>query len=310
MHVVNTIAPVFLIIALGFALRRGRFLSAELVSGMSRLAYWIALPVLLFHKIAAAPQLSFATGNALVVVVIGAGACMAVAWLVTVLRKMPGTQSGTFVQAAFRGNLTFIGLAVIIYAFADHADAGQAAQTTAVLTLAVMVPLQNVLSVIVLLAAQHRLSMSSLRRMAKQMVTNPMLLACLAGILWSLTGMTFPSAVDRTLGVVGQLALPAALLAIGGTLAGAKLVGRMLPSVTASIIKVALGPAVGYLAATAMGAGPTETAVALVFLACPTAVASYVLADQLGGDSELASGAIVVSTICSIASFSVVLALT
>lgn len=305
MYVINTIAPVFIAIALGFALRRGRFLTDELIKGINRLAYWVALPALLFSKIAAAPDITSGAGKALAVVLVGIGGCIVAGYIVAKVFHMPAGQRGTFVQASFRGNLTFMGLAVVLYAFPDN----QAAQTTAVLTLAPIVPIHNFVAVIVLLTGQHRLSASAVGKMARQIATNPMLLACVAGIGWSLAGWSVPTAADRTLGVIGQLALPAALIAIGGSLAAAKFAGKTLYAVLAATIKVALAPALGYLAAVVIGAEPHEAAVALIFLACPTAVASYILADQLDGDSTLASGAIVISTVLSIISLSVVLAL-
>jgi hypothetical protein len=77
----------------------------------------------------------------------------------------------------------------------------------------------------------------------------------------------------------------------------------------AAVIKLSVGPVVGYFAAGWLGVGRVETAVALIMLACPTAVASYVLTEQLGGDSALSAGAVVVSTILSIASLAAVVAM-
>jgi len=306
MHVVNTVAPVFLVIALGFALRRGGFLTAQFITGMTRLAYWVGLPALLFQKVAVAEQIEKGFGNSFVIVLAGIGGCIAVAYIAARLVRMPASQSGAFVQAAFRGNMTFMGLAIVLYAFGG--DQGHPAQTIAVLTLAPIVPVHNILAVTVLLAARHKLSWSAVGKIARQIATNPLLLACAAGMVWSLAGLELPAAADRALSIAGQFALPVALIAIGGTLAQAKLTGRIGRSALAAVIKVGVAPVVGCLAAMAIGAGPTETAVALILLACPTAVASYVLTDQLDGDAALASGAIVVSTILSIVSLSVVLA--
>jgi predicted permease len=308
MYIINTIAPVFVIIALGFALRRSGFLTGDLVKGINRLAYWVGLPALLFYKTATAPEITAAAGKSLVIVLIGTAACMLAAYVVAFIFRTPGKQTGAFVHGAFRGNLTFMGLAVILYAFSNADETtSRTAQTIAVLTIAAMVPIQNLLAVTVLLTARHRLNLSGFVKIAGQVATNPMLLACLTGIAFSLTPWELPVPAGRTLALVGQFALPVALLAIGGTLAEAKFAGRAMLSVIAAVIKVGLAPTLGYLAAVALNASPIETAVALIFLACPTAIASYILTDQLEGDATLASGAIVVSTVLSVVSLSVVL---
>jgi len=306
MYIVNTIAPVFLVIALGLVLRRAGFLSSELAAGISKVAYWVALPALLFGEVAKAFGTAAGLGNALVIVVAGVGGAMLAAYLAARAMRMTGGQTGAFVQAAFRGNLTYVGLAVIISAF--PAGGHGSPQAAAVLVLAPIVPLHSVLAIIVLLAGQHTLSRAAVGKMAWQIVTNPLLLACVAAMLWAIGGVRMPTAIERTLSVIGQIALPAALLAIGAGLADIKLAGNVLPSVAASLIKVGLAPAIGYVAALALGAGPTETAVALIMLACPTATVSYILTEQLQGDTKIAAGAVVVSTVLSIISLSVVLA--
>ena len=88
-------------------------------------------------------------------------------------------------------------------------------------------------------------------------------------------------------------------------LASAKIRGRVLYSTAAALIKTAVAPAVGYAAALGLGLGREQAAVAIILLATPTAVASYILTDQLDGDATLAAGAIVLSTFMSIVSLSV-----
>ena len=85
MYVINTLAPVFLVIALGALLRRSGLLSADLVGGITRLAYWVGLPALLFYKIATAPQIDFAVGGAFVISLIGTLACRGASYALAAL---------------------------------------------------------------------------------------------------------------------------------------------------------------------------------------------------------------------------------
>jgi len=310
-HVINTLAPVFLIIALGAALRSRGFLSAQLAAQISRLVYWVGLPALLFAKVALAEQIGAGAGKVAALVLIGMGACIVLALILAALLRMPGPQVGTFVQAAYRGNLAYVSLPVVFYAFAnvEGEAGGEQAQSLAALSLALVVPLYNIAAVVALLASQHRFGRKAAGRMVRQIVTNPLLLACVAGFAWQQVGPEMPMAARRTLGAVGQFALPLALLCVGATLAGTSFRGGTGLSVLAAAVKVGFAPLIGFAAAGVLSAGPRETSVALIMLACPTAVASYVMADQMGGDRTLAAGGVAVSTVASVVSLGVAVSL-
>ena len=313
MYILNVLAPVFLVIALGFVLRRARFASDEVFGGMSRLAYWVGLPCLLIHKIAGASFDVAGSFDTFWLVLIGMLASLvvsgALAWVLTMRRD----QVGAFIQASFRGNLAFVGLAVILSAFSVLPGGGPEtlarAERAAVLTFGPIVPIYNIAAVLVLLAFRHKLSVRSLVTMILQVASNPLLIACVIGMAVSLGGWSLPGPIARTLEVLGRFALPLALLCVGGKIAATKLAGQIRLPALAALIKLTVGPIVGYFAAGWLGVDRIETAVALIMLACPTAVASYVLTEQLGGDSALSAGAVVVSTILSLASLAAVVAI-
>ncbi|MFW6065568.1 MAG: AEC family transporter [Planctomycetota bacterium] len=304
MHVLNTLAPVFVVISLGAVLRRSGFLSEAFLRGLNRLVYWVALPALLFGKIVTAPAIGPEAGESFAIALAGTLAAVVVGLAVAAALRVPGQSVGTFVQASFRGNLAYVGLPVVLHAF----DGNPQAETLAVLTLAPLVPIYNVVAVVVLLASRHKPSRSAVRKMLLQIATNPLLLSCLAGLAVSAAGAGIPTAADRTLDVLAGLTLPAALLAVGGALVGARLRGRVLQSTSAAMVKLAIAPAVGLLTAYLLSAGREETFVGLILLACPTAVASHVLADQLGGDGDLSAATIALTTVLSIVPLTIIVA--
>ena len=311
MYILNVLAPVFLVIALGAALRRARFVSDDVFGGMSRLAYWVGLPCLLIHKIAGTSFDGSGSFDTFWLVFIGMIASVIVSGALAFAMRMRREQIGAFIQASFRGNLAFVGLAVIMSAFSvlPGGEDLARAERAAVLTFGPIVPIYNIAAVLALLAFRHKLSVRSLRTMLLQVASNPLLIACVIGVAVSLSGWPLPSPVARTLEILGRFALPLALLCVGGKIAAAKLAGNIRLPALAAIIKLTVGPVVGCFAAGWMGVDRVETAVALIMLACPTAVASFVLTEQLGGDSALSAGAVVVSTILSMASLAVVVAL-
>jgi predicted permease len=310
MHIINTLLPVFLIIALGALLRKTKFVSGEFVAGLNQLVFWIGLPCLLFYKIATAEYNYRIAGKATLVMIVGVLCCTITAYIVAFIIRIPPRAVGTFVQGTFRGNLYYVGLALLIYSFAGS-DSKMSAQmeNIAILVMALLVPVYNIGSIIVLLASQHKLDRYVPLKITRQVITNPLFLACAAGVAYSQIFPPLPLVLIRTLSAVGQISLPLALLGIGAVLAQSKIAGSGIPALAASAIKIGVSPIVGFWAAHLMGLGAGETRIVLLFLACPTAVTSYVVAEQLGGDDKLAAAIIVVSTILSIFSLSVVIGL-
>ncbi|OPZ08704.1 MAG: Membrane transport protein [candidate division BRC1 bacterium ADurb.BinA292] len=306
MNVFNSLAPIFLIIGLGALLSRIGFLTPPLVAGANAFAYWIALPALLFRETATAQVNLAGHWDAFAVLLGGMLVCVAAGYLAAWVIRLPGQDAGTLVQAAFRGNLAYIGLAVVILS-AENGASDPAALS--VLMLAGIVPFYNVVAVIVLLASQHRFEWGAVRRVLRQLASNPLIIASVAGALVMLSSWSLPAVVDRTLRPIAQTGLPLALLGIGATLHSERIRGGWLPVGTAGLIKVALAPAFGILAGGAIGLTPDELRIVLIYLACPTAAASYVMADQLGGNRILAAGCVVFSTLASFVSLSVILGL-
>ena len=59
----------------------------------------------------------------------------------------------------------------------------------------------------------------------------------------------------------------------------------------------------------ALGLPPLHRFIVLIYLACPSAVASYVMAEAMGGDGRLAGSVVALTTIYSFLSLSTVLLL-
>ncbi len=152
MFVFNTLAPVFLLIALGAALLRAGFLTPELSKGINRLAYWVALPALLFQSTASAGPMS--GGGRLVLVM--SGALLLVTLLALGLARglrLPAVAAGTFVHVSMRGNVTFVGVPVVFYVLEATAGAdAPALKSAAILALAPFILVQNIIGFTALLA--------------------------------------------------------------------------------------------------------------------------------------------------------------
>lgn len=306
--VLNTLAPVFLLIAIGAALQRVEFVSAGFLKEANRVTYWLALPALVFTQLANSfheaqgARAALGVMAAATLLLIGAG--YGVAWAL----RVPGAGRGTFVQSVFRGNLAFVGLPVI-YALPDMAlGGGAAARAAAVVVVGPMMVAYNLVAVVVLLLSQHTLGWGMVRPFLRKLMTTPPLIATVAGISFAVMGWRLPSAVDKAFTALGDMALPLGLLGVGGALVAGDHRSGGRAAWAAALLKTAAGPLVGWAVGRVLGLGAAELKIVMILLATPTAVASYAVAVELKGDEALASSSIVLSTILSVVTLALVLA--
>jgi predicted permease len=303
--VLSSVLPVCLLILLGAALRRFRFLPDAFFSHLNRLGFWLLLPALLFCAILRAPAAAGGDGLRVGAVLCAcAVAVTAAAWLAARLMRLPGGSARALLQAAMRGNLAYTALPVVLYAFGENSRAA----AVAAFALAPAIPFYNFWAVLILTAGGQRPEIRGQRseigerraeigRQAAEVLRNPLILGCLLGLLARAGGIRVPEGVFNALDALGQAALPCALLALGAGLAAGSVRSRFRPALAATALKLLATPAIGYALALAAGIRGELLPVALLLLASPCAVTSYVMADQLGADKELAASAIALSTL-------------
>jgi len=293
MTILETLAPLVLLIGLGALLAHLKFLGDIFVADLNKLAFWIALPALLFRSAAAAGHPGARTFHLLGILVTATLLACLVSYLICHLLHVPAKSWGTLAQSAFRGNLAYIGIPLLSLGL-PAIGGGPEAFPTAVVVMTLMMVIFNFLAVLVLQRGDWKP-----REAAWSIATNPLLVAGLLGLAWSTTGLGLTPIADKTLQILGSAAVPIALLCIGGTLVAASPGGRLKELVIAVGLKVAFVPLVVWSLGMVIGLNIVELRIGVVLAACPTAAASYVMAARMGGDPKLASAAIAISTICS-----------
>lgn len=342
-QVLNNLGPLFIIIVLGAVLARLGWFSDGFTKPLNRLMYWVALPAMVIVSLSGARFDAGATLRVFGTFMGGTALMVGLALLVAWLLRLPVPSAASFVQAAFRGNLALIGLPVVSYQLLGHGATSAETESvlaTAALTLGGTMIVYNVVSVLVLLpcfehqrreqqalAALHAKHLAQgvedgvdpetnatvveLERpsMIHQIVTNPLILASLIGALLSVFSISLPQFAFNTLRTLGNMAVPGALLCIGASLGTAQFAGRVrVPSICA-LLKVAVLPLLTFGLAKLVGLSGQELMVVMLFSACPTAAASFIMAERMGGDAHLAGSAIALSTLFSAVPLAVVLAL-
>jgi len=294
-EILQAVLPVFLVVAIGAASRRLRFIGQEFIDRANALVYYLLLPALLFYKIGTS---NFREAFNAPLVAGGYVATVATFLLATPLSRRLGISpagQGSFVQGAFRANLAYVGLPIVFSAVGD------AGLRKAGILLGFMVPLLNILAVTALLlphgTAHGR--RENLLRVLRQLVTNPLILSSFLGIAWSGFALPMPRLAGNTLGILSSATLPLSLLCLGGSFDFQRARTGFRIAALAASMKILLLTGIAIAVYRWLGLSGDDLRIGGIMMGCPTAVVTYVMASQLGGDTDLAGSIVVLSTAAS-----------
>lgn len=298
MAVLSAILPIMLLISAGYVLRRMDLMSAAGCAEIGRVIYWFALPCLLFVKLAVdQPQSPPWTG-----LLIGS-ACYGLSVLLVYVSS--GSQSaavrGSLATISFRCNAAFVGLPVVMLLI-DNGICDADFASFYLLMLACIVTVFNVYSVLGFLLPHHGVDGKALARVGMGLLKNPLIWSCVLGILFSVCGWG-PALKDnvlfRSMDLAGQASIPMALLMAGASLNLQRMRSGGLHFWFWNGWKMFLLPLLVYLICVLLQVD-AQTMMALCILsACPGAVATVPMAQELGGDEELTAASVVITTLVS-----------
>ncbi len=282
-EVFESIIPVFAIVILGFALRKGGLIPAENWKAIEELCFWIFFPTLLATTLIKADLTSIEFGPftlTLIFTITSVAVLTLALW--PVLSKYWGTsgsQFSTIFQTTTRWH-GFIALAIVIKLFAAEGAALIA------VAFAIMVPILQVSNILVLTAfsANHRLSVLQI---SKSILLNPIIWGVSFGLVVNLTHTSMWQPVMTMFDLLGRAALGASLLALG---AGLSLQAALKPSrelLVGVFGKLILTPLLMAGWGIWFGISGLALSVLIVCAAVPTAMNGYLFAKKMGGDAEL-----------------------
>jgi malonate transporter and related proteins len=296
----GALAPVFILIGLGWLLRARGFPGAAFWPAAERLVYFVLFPALLFLTTAAADlgELDLLPIAAALIAAIAAMATLTVG--VRPLLRIGDAGFTSVFQGAIRCN-TYVALA------AGSALFGPIGLTVMGVVVFVAVTAVNLLSVAALIHYGRRSAGG--RDVVASIARNPLILACLFGFGGNAAGIELPAVAYDTLDILARASLTLGLLCVGAGLELAHLGRARLAAVVTAALKLLVMPAATALACRMFGIDGLSAAAAVLFTACPISASSYVLARQLGGDATLLAGLITITTIAAVATMPLVLAL-
>lgn len=298
---VNSVFPIFIVIALGYFMRVKGFNDENTIKKMNSIVFNFAVPLLLFRDIYKS-DFSAAVDVKLIVYALSTTLiCFGVLWFVADKMIKDKRSVGAFVQGCYRGNYAIIGMSLVSSIIGNGGSGKSAVITTFV------IPLYNILAVIVLTCTAESVGGGShIKKAVVNICKNPLILGILAGIPFSLLHIKLPTAIESSIGYMAQLATPLALIAIGGSINMKAMKASFKLSLIATVIKLVIVPALFLSIAYFIGLKSGEQMIILyVLYASPTAVSSYIMAANMGSDDKLASNIILMTTIFSVFTFTV-----
>jgi len=287
----NAVASIFVVMAAGYGAKRLLQLEKDHIQRFNSLVFHTLLPLMLFNNIYNSDLKSGVSlrclGLALSVLMV----LFLFTWVFIKRVEPANDQRGVMIQASFRSNFLLLGMPLI-----QELCPGADLATVSVM-LAIVVPCFNVLAVVTL-ETFHQKDINP-GKILLGIARNPLIVASALGILANLSGLRLPGFLANPIAQMGAAASPVALLLLGAQFEfhDVRLHRRNLAICTVLRLLVYPGTALS-LAALAGLRGP-EFAVLISMFATPTAVASYSMAAQMGGNPELAASVVTMTTLLS-----------
>lgn len=289
----NATVPVFAMIILGMLFKKIGIIDDVFASRMNKFVFLIPLPVLLFKDLATLDFNTIWDTKFVLFCFFITILCILIVTLLSFLLKNKQNQ-GEFIQASYRSSAALLGIALIQNVY------GKA--TMAPLMIIGSVPLYNIMAVVVLSffsPERKGLSKEVWLKTIKGILTNPILIGIVVGILWSLLHLPMPTMLDKTVTSIGNVATPLGLMAMGATFNYKEALGDLKPALCASFIKLFGFCAMFLPLAIYLGFQGEQLIAILVMLGSATTVSCFVMAKNMGHTGILISTVVMLTTIFS-----------
>ena len=297
----EAILPIFLLVMLGLVFNRWQFPAPGFWKVADRITYYVFLPALLVEKLV---NTSFTLEDFYSLTSILMLMVIAVALFLVMIRRLLPISAASF-TSVFQGAIRPNNYVVLAAATALFGSKGLA---LAAIAMAGVIPLVNVLCIACLnfYVAKNGRGIASL---IKGVLSNPIVLACIAGIFLNVTRIGLPYVSNDLFKILSSAALPMGLISVG---TGLQLVGskrQALPVLVSSVLKLLVFPVLTYYALSMMGVEDVRRSVAVLFSSVPCAISSYILAGHLNGDQPLMATIITMETLAAFVTMPILLAL-
>lgn len=283
--------PTFILLALGWGLRRFGVMKGELVSSLNKLIFKLFLPVLLFNNMrdldmSASPSPAF-----MLFVFLSLAAVFTLAYIFVPKFEKDPRKSGVTVQGLFRSNYAILGIPLLEAMF------GAPGVMAATLALPIVVPMNNALAVVALSTCSGQ--KANPKQLIKNIVTNPLIIGCVLGAAFLLLKIPMPQAMDDVCRQLGRITSPLSLLVLGASLRWQGVANNKTQLTWLLLLRQLIIPVIMFTLTIALGFTHESLGVMIIIFGAPCAVSCYPMADAMGGDGALAASQVVLTTVFS-----------
>lgn len=281
----SAIMPLFFPMAAGYLLKQINLIDNHTVKGMNKAVFRFFLPLLLCCNVYHSDLSNVFDKRLMIFGIIGVFIAFFLFFAIVRITEKKHEKQGVMIQGMFRSNFVLFGLPLATQLCSED-ELGVTA-----LMIAVVVPLYNVLSVITLEICRG--GVPNVKKIIKGILTNPLIISSLLGLVILFIGIPVPKLIDQSLSSMASVATPLALFLLGASFrfSGAKNSLRQL--ITVLLGKLVLLPGIMLTIGYFMGFRGVAMTTLLAMFASPTAVSSFVMAQEMEGDAELASQIVV-----------------
>ncbi len=292
---VSIAMPIFLVMCIGYILKRKGFIDDNFIKTSSKVIFNIALPIKIFHDVLTTSLHQHLDVQFIAFIIIGTILSVIAAWgLGLIVTNKEKSQLGAFIQGCFRGNFLYVGLSLM-------ENITGSIGLKAPLAIIFYVPLYNILAVIILtLTNVNKSEKINIKNILMSIVKNPLIIATLLGVAVSYIDINLPVVAFRTMGYFREVVTPLALLTIGASFGINKSSKSGVVSLVASLYKLIILPLAAVLIAVVLKFSNEDILLIYVFFGVPTSTVSYVMAAAMNGDKDLAANIIMTTTLLSV----------
>lgn len=288
----NVIMPLFINILLGYFIKKIGLIDKDTVSKMNDVTFKVFFSIMLFNNVYST-SISEKLDAKLIIFTVSSVAitCISMCFIIPLIEK-DNKKRGVLIQTIFRSNFILFALPITISLF------GEKNSGVASLLVAIIIPIFNFLAVVVL--EIFRGGNIDIKKIIKGVVTNPLILGCFVGMITMAFGIKLPSALEKAVEDLSKVATPLALVVLGASFRFDKIFKYKKQLLIGVIGRLIVIPSIFLPIAIWLGFRNIELAVIMVLLSAPTATSSFIMAEQMGGDGELAGQLIVFTSAFSI----------
>lgn len=286
----NAVIPFLFYITFGYTMKIKGVVTEDFLQKLNKMVFRLFYPFMTFYNIYKAdpnslprPQLLIFAGASILILEV-----ILVLIVPRIVKENP--RRGVIIQGIFRSNFILFGLPLVLSVYGDSAS------SVAAMLITVVVTIYNTTSVVILEMFNNE-GNTSPKTILLNVAKNPLLQGAVLGLIFFFLQIKVPSSLLTPIAAFSDMTSPLALFILGGTLHFNAISDNLKYLVPTLSFKLLILPAIMLSLAYMCGLRDLELFLLLAIYGTPVAAASYPMAQNMGGDGELAGQLVVLSTV-------------